>query len=131
MTKAKSKPGEKMKVITSFVTENPGCKTFTAVKHLMTQEELEGVSTKPYRRSAGVVARVLRDRLIRGEGDRLYPWDEALFKEATQAEITALRLSTPEDRQTLFQAAAEAWRRASDEARAKLMERLSNKGIGD
>ena len=110
--------GPRAREVIDFVREHPGCKTFVATLQLLTEDDKTHPTTRPFKRAQSAVARVIRDRLVLHDSDRLYPWDKRLFLLATQAERAG---RDPAARHL----AADAWRRAGDNNRAKILVRLA------
>ena len=112
-----------MAAVVAYVAAHPGCRTFDATLSLLTTDEVElSPTTKPFRRAMTAVARAIRDRLVRHEDDRLAPWDPELYAQASRVEAESHLAA---DRPAALRAAAESWRRAGDDNRARMLERLA------
>lgn len=110
--------GPRAREVVDFVRAEPGCTSFQAAKKLLTADDMDAPNTRPFKRAQSAVARVIRDRLVLYAKDRLWPWDRTAFFAAQRAERAA---KEPDARY----AAAEMWRRAGDENRAQILERLA------
>lgn len=113
--------GPKAQVIVALVTRSPGTTIFQALRHLLTETDREAPNTKAFRRAASVVARVIRDRLVRQVGERLYPWNRELFDSATALERAAFAEGK---KNAAVLHAAQAWHAAGDANRAQMLRRF-------
>src|SRR5262245_6042216 len=105
--------------IIAFVTANPGCTLFSAARHLLSEADRLDPTTKPFKRAFAAVERVIKKRLVRLSNHRLYPWYRELFDRATALERVV------KDDPTALRVAAEAWRVAGDDNRAKILLRFA------
>lgn len=113
-----------MQAVVDFVERYPGTTMRGAIMHVLeTMPEMQRARPGAYKQAAAAVERVIKDRHVRQEGDRLHPWDpkrrafaEALERAASVAPDPAHKVSTR-------QLACAAWREAGDENRARILER--------
>lgn len=116
----------KMQAAVDFVTANPGLSYRVLMAHLFETEIAQRAIAldeerrgRVYKKAAGVVDRVLRDRLVRQDAALcLHPWDakEKAFAEAL--ERAAFAAPDPERFSSTLALACAAWRKAGDPRRA-------------
>ena len=113
----------KMEAAVAFVATHPGSGMAAVTAHL-----LEGLSRdKPrvYKQAASVVERIIKDRLVRQDASlRLYPWDAKRKAYAEALERAAFAAPDPWRFRSTIALAADAWRHAGDENRARTLEQL-------
>ena len=122
-----------MQAAIDFVTKNPGATSRIVIVHLLEAELAtfevtidEKRRSRLFKKSAGVVDRIIRDRHVRRDAAlRLYPWDTKLRGFAEALERAAF--AAPDDRsyRSILNLACNAWRVAGDANRAQVLEGLS------
>ena len=114
-----------MQAAVAFVKDHPGATVAAVVGHLLEglEDKQQPLKATVYKQAAGVVDRVIRDRLVRQDNaGRLFPWDERwkVFAEALERAVFA----APDEMRFLATQplAAGAWRNAGDDNRARILE---------
>ena len=75
-----------------------------------------------YKQAAGVVERIIKDRHVRQGPDlSLYPWDEKRKAYAEALERAHTLAPTPREKAIMFEMVLDAWRRAGDEGRVRML----------
>lgn len=112
----------RMQESVAYIAANPnGVPMARVIAHLLAIAPSE--KKYAYKQAAMVVERVIRDRLVRQDGNLLYPWDEKAKAYAEALERAMYAAPDEEDRKNMLTLAIRAWRRAGDENRANILER--------
>ena len=128
----------RMQLAVDFVAETPGVHRRALIQHLFNLEH-EALTVnidekrrgRLYKKAAGVVDRVLRDRLVRqDDGLRLYPWDERRKAYAEALERAAFAAPDPGRFERTLSLACEAWRDAGDFERARSLQQSPRPSFG-
>lgn len=113
----------RMQAAVAFVAEHPGSTAAAVTAHLL--GGAEHIKAGSYKQAASVVDRIVRDRLVRQDSAlRLLPWNPKEKAYADALERAAF-LAPDDSRFTMMiTIAIDAWRRAGDDNRARILERL-------
>lgn len=122
----------KMHAAVDFVAAHPGLDRRVLIRHLLDADLAAMTITidekrrgRLYKKAAGVVDRILRDRLVRqDEAQRLFPWDVKRKAYAEALERAAFAAPDPERFDSTLALACEAWCEAGDKARARSLRNL-------
>lgn len=117
---------ERMQCAIAFVTAHPGATMRSVIFHVLASFD-ESHREKPtaYKQAAGVVERIICDRHVRQGPDlSLHPWDVKKKTFAEALERAAFAAPSAVERISTMALACEAWRRAGDEARVRLLESM-------
>ena len=110
----------RMELAVAFVTGHPGTTMHGVVGHVV--DALRRASGRAsYKQAQAVVERVIMHRLVRLEGERLYPWDRQRFAFAEALERAALAAPDVVRYAETLTLAQAAWRHAGDENRARII----------
>ena len=122
----------RMQSAVDFVGQNPGTLMRPVIACVLdTFAEMQRGRPGAYKQAQAVVERIVKDRHVRQEGDRLFPWDvkRRTFAEALERAVFAA--PTTELRVLVLPLATEAWRAAGDENRARMLETLERAAEAD
>ena len=116
----------RMQAAVDFVGRNPGTPMRPVIGCVLdTFAEMQRDRPGAYKQAQAVVERIVKDRHVRQDSDRLFPWDAKRRAFAEALERAAFAAPTPEQRAVVLPLATEAWRAAGDANRARMLETIA------